>query len=168
MEDLSFLEPRENLIFLGAVGTGKTHLATAIALKACRQGRHVRFFTAASLANILLEKNSRGTLNNFLVALKKVVFSFAKASIDSLAGAIPLGQFSPWCPAFGKPEYPIHHTEVIIICRTATFPKLRMFWRQHILYSFPFLICDFISAHTHTISLHKYIELCNFYFQNKA
>lgn len=72
MEDLSFLEPKENLIFLGAVGTGKTHLATAIALKACRQGRHVRFFTAASLANILLEKNSRGTLNNFLGTLKKV------------------------------------------------------------------------------------------------
>jgi DNA replication protein DnaC len=72
MEDLSFLEPKENLIFLGAVGTGKTHLATAIALKACQQGRHVRFFTAASLANILLEKNSRGTLNNFLSTLKKV------------------------------------------------------------------------------------------------
>lgn len=72
MEDLSFLEPKENLIFLGAVGTGKTHLATAIALKACQQGRHVRFFTAASLANILLERNSRGTLNNFLSTLKKV------------------------------------------------------------------------------------------------
>lgn len=32
MEDLSFLKPKENLIFLGSVGTGKTHLATAIAL----------------------------------------------------------------------------------------------------------------------------------------
>ena len=34
MEDLQFLAPKENLIFMGAVGTGKTHLATAIALKA--------------------------------------------------------------------------------------------------------------------------------------
>ena len=72
MEDLRFLAPKENLIFMGAVGTGKTHLATALALRACQEGRHVRFFTAASLANILLEKNSRGTLNSFLGTLKKV------------------------------------------------------------------------------------------------
>lgn len=72
MEDLRFLAPKENLIFMGVVGTGKTHLATALALRACQEGRHVRFFTAASLANILLEKNSRGTLNSFLGTLKKV------------------------------------------------------------------------------------------------
>ena len=72
MEELGFLPPKENLIFMGTVGTGKTHLATAIALKACQEGRRVRFFTAAALANILLEKNSRGTLNNFLGTLKKV------------------------------------------------------------------------------------------------
>jgi DNA replication protein DnaC len=72
MEDLQFLTPKENLIFMGTVGTGKTHLATAVALKACQEGRRVRFFTAASLANILLEKNNKGTLNNFLGTLKKV------------------------------------------------------------------------------------------------
>ncbi|WP_317854732.1 IS21-like element helper ATPase IstB [Chakrabartyella piscis] len=72
MEDLQFLAPKENLIFMGAVGTGKTHLATALALKTCQEGRPVRFFTAASLANILLEKNNKGTLNSFLSTLKKV------------------------------------------------------------------------------------------------
>ena len=72
MTSLDFLAPRENLIFMGAVGTGKTHLATAIALKACQEGRSVRFFTAASLANILLEKNAKGQLNGFLAGLKKV------------------------------------------------------------------------------------------------
>lgn len=72
MENLSFLPPKENLIFMGSVGTGKTHLATAIALKACQEGRHVRFFTAASLANILLEKHGKGTLNSYLASLKKV------------------------------------------------------------------------------------------------
>jgi len=71
MEELRFLAPKENLIFMGAVGTGKTHLATAIALKACQEGRRVRFFTAAELANILLEKNNKGTLNSFLGGLKK-------------------------------------------------------------------------------------------------
>lgn len=69
---LDFLDRKENLIFMGAVGTGKTHLATALALKACEEGKGVRFFTAASLANILLEKNQRGLLNTFLNALKRI------------------------------------------------------------------------------------------------
>ena len=72
MTDLHFLAPKENLIFMGSVGTGKTHLATAIALKACQEGPRVRFYTAAELANILLEKNTKGTLNNYLGTLKKV------------------------------------------------------------------------------------------------
>ena len=72
MEELGFLPPKENLIFMGTVGTGKTHLATAIALKACQEGRRIRFYTAASLANILLERNNKGTLNNYLSTLKKV------------------------------------------------------------------------------------------------
>lgn len=72
MVDLSFLPRKENLIFMGSVGTGKTHLATAIALKACQEGRKVPFYTAAALGNILQEKNNKGTLNNFLGTLKKV------------------------------------------------------------------------------------------------
>ena len=71
MTNLQFLAPKENLIFIGAVGTGKTHLATAIALQACQRGHRVRFFTAASLANLLLEKNNRGTMNSFLAGIKK-------------------------------------------------------------------------------------------------
>lgn len=72
MEGLQFLKPRENLIFLGSVGTGKTHLATAIALAACQAGRRVRFFTASSLADLLLERNNKGTLNSFQENLKRV------------------------------------------------------------------------------------------------
>jgi len=72
MTDLAFLKRKENLIFMGTVGTGKTHLAAAIAMKACEQGRHTRFFTAASLANLLLEKNQKGQLATFLKMMKKV------------------------------------------------------------------------------------------------
>lgn len=85
MTELTFLESRENLIFMGAVGTGKTHLATAIALKACRKAREVRFFTAVSLANILLEKNSKGLLNGFLGSLKK-----AELIVIDEGGFVPL------------------------------------------------------------------------------
>lgn len=72
MEAASFVRDKENLVLLGAVGTGKTHLATAIALHLCRQGRHVRFFTATGLANILQEKHQRGMLTSFLSSLRKV------------------------------------------------------------------------------------------------
>ena len=71
MTELEFIAPKENLIFMGTVGTGKTHLATAIALHACQQGHQVRFFTAASLANTLLEKNNKGTINTFLDGMKR-------------------------------------------------------------------------------------------------
>ena len=70
-ENLDFIKARENLIFMGAVGTGKTHLATAIALNACKAGHQVRFFTAAALANILLERNNKGTLSGFMNGLGK-------------------------------------------------------------------------------------------------
>lgn len=72
IERADFVQRRENLILLGVVGTGKTHLATAIALELCEQGRNVRFFTAAGLANLLIERSKRGLLGNFMDSLKKV------------------------------------------------------------------------------------------------
>lgn len=72
MEGPQVLPQKENLIFLDSVGTGKTHLDTAVALKACQTGRRMRSFTAASLANFLLERNNKGTLNSFLVNFKRV------------------------------------------------------------------------------------------------
>lgn len=72
IEAASFVKEKENLVLMGAVGTGKTHLATAIALNLCQQGRHVRFYTATGLANILEEKHQRGTLTSFMTSLRKV------------------------------------------------------------------------------------------------
>lgn len=72
LENLDFISAKENLLFVGAVGTGKTHLATALALKACKVNHSVRFFTAAQLSNILMEKNKTGRLHSFFSSLKKV------------------------------------------------------------------------------------------------
>ena len=71
IEAAAFLKGKENLVLMGSVGTGKTHLATAIALNLCRQGRHVRFYTATGLANTLQEKHQRGTLTGFMATLRK-------------------------------------------------------------------------------------------------
>ena len=58
----SWIADRESVIFVGDSGTGKTHLATALAVCACQQGRRVRFTTLAALANELQEAESRREL----------------------------------------------------------------------------------------------------------
>lgn len=58
----SWIDDRESVIFIGESGTGKTMLATALAVCACQQGRRVRFTTLAGLANELQEAESRREL----------------------------------------------------------------------------------------------------------
>jgi DNA replication protein DnaC len=72
IEAASFVKNKENLVLMGGQGTGKTHLAAAIAMSLCEKGRHVRFFTATALANILQEKHQRGTLTSFMASLRRV------------------------------------------------------------------------------------------------
>jgi len=48
-----YLADATSVILVGAPGLGKTHLATALGLAACRQGRRVRFYTVAGLVNEL-------------------------------------------------------------------------------------------------------------------
>ena len=57
-----WIDDRESVIFVGDSGTGKTMLATALAVCACQQGRRVRFTTLAALANELQEAQSRKEL----------------------------------------------------------------------------------------------------------
>src|SRR6201997_2971052 len=58
----SWIDDRDSIILIGDSGTGKTHLAIALAVCACQQGRRVRFTTLAGLANELQEADSRREL----------------------------------------------------------------------------------------------------------
>jgi DNA replication protein DnaC len=58
-----YLQRCEPVILLGDTGTGKTHLATGLALAACRQRRRVRFTSAAELVNELIEAKHQSQLN---------------------------------------------------------------------------------------------------------
>ena len=62
LADGSWIDDRDSIILIGESGTGKTHLATALAVCACQQGRRVRFTTLAGLANELQEADSRREL----------------------------------------------------------------------------------------------------------
>jgi DNA replication protein DnaC len=50
-----YLERKEPVILLGETGTGKSHLAVALAVAACRQRKRVRFTTAAELVTEMIE-----------------------------------------------------------------------------------------------------------------
>jgi DNA replication protein DnaC len=50
-----FIERREAVILIGNPGTGKTHVATALAAEACRRGKRVRFWRVTELVTQLLE-----------------------------------------------------------------------------------------------------------------
>lgn len=65
---LKFIEDRANIIILGGVGLGKTHLATALAYDACLKGYSVLFTTAIDVINNLSAAQSAG---NFHRELKK-------------------------------------------------------------------------------------------------
>jgi DNA replication protein DnaC len=65
LRDLSeggYLEQKEPIIFLGDTGTGKTHLATGLAVAACRQRKRVRFTTAAEMVTELIEAQNHAEL----------------------------------------------------------------------------------------------------------
>lgn len=72
IKSASFIERKENLILYGPVGTGKTHLATAIGVEACSRGKNVKFFRTAALVNSLLEAKKNEELKKFLKQIEKV------------------------------------------------------------------------------------------------
>lgn len=67
-----FIKERENVLFIGNSGTGKTHLATALAFSACQMGFRVRFFGVTGLVTQLLERREERQLERFFKQLERV------------------------------------------------------------------------------------------------
>lgn len=63
---LRFIENKHNAVLLGPVGVGKTHLATAIALKACQHGHKVLYINAIEAINDLITAQKQGLLKQAL------------------------------------------------------------------------------------------------------
>lgn len=69
--DLRFIKEKQNLLLLGVPGTGKTHLGTALGVKACEMGNEVRFFRVADLVGQLEEAHKEGTLHRLKRQIEK-------------------------------------------------------------------------------------------------
>ncbi len=63
---LDFIEARENVVYLGPPGTGKTHLAIGLSIRACQAGHRVLFATAAEWVDRLALAHAGGRLHDEL------------------------------------------------------------------------------------------------------
>jgi len=138
--DLDFIDRQENVIFLGPAGVGKTHLATALAIKACYSGITIYFTTMADLIGKLKKDaerscKGRGYARSALVVVDEVgympinrqeahlFFQFISRRYERASTVITSNKsFSEWEEMFGDPviasamlDRLLHHCRVINI-----------------------------------------------------
>jgi DNA replication protein DnaC len=68
---LDFVAGKENVIFLGPPGTGKTHLAIGLAIRGCQAGHRVLFATASQWVDKLADAHTSGRLQAELARLSR-------------------------------------------------------------------------------------------------
>ena len=79
-----YMAKRENILLVGNSGTGKTHLATALGVEACAQGKKVRFWRTTELVTLLLESQEMKTLGR----MKQIIGKLDLLILDEL-GYVP-------------------------------------------------------------------------------
>lgn len=87
MAEGTYIKEKRNIIFVGKTGTGKTHLATALGLEACRQGVRTRFVTGAGLVNELIEARSERAVSRMIQKISR----FGLLILDEL-GYVPFSR----------------------------------------------------------------------------
>lgn len=119
----SYIQKAEPIILVGNPGLGKTHVATGLALAACRQGHKVRFYNTAGLVNELILAQDEHMLPKFLAtALRQrlivldelgfiplspvgaqLIFQFCSALYERAAVIVTTNlRFADWIQVFGN------------------------------------------------------------------
>lgn len=118
----SYLGKAESILMVGNPGLGKTHVATGLALAACRQGHRVRFYNAAGLVNEMMQAQEEHQLSRLMAtALKQrlvvldelgfiplsptgaqLIFQFCSTLYERVAMIVTTNlRFADWTQVFG-------------------------------------------------------------------
>ena len=140
---LDFLHGKENVVLLGPPGTGKSHLAIAIGIRACLAGQRVAFATATEWVAKLGEAKRAGDLETELARLGRIpllvvdevgyipfdpeaanlMFSLVSARYERASLIVTSNKaFSAWGEIFGDEvtaaamiDRLVHHAEILAL-----------------------------------------------------
>ena len=82
-----YIQKKQNILLIGNSGVGKTHIASALGYEACRQGKKVKFYTAAGIINELVAAQQEYRLNK----MEKQWLSYHIVILDEL-GYVPFSK----------------------------------------------------------------------------
>ena len=96
--DLRFVAEAANVLFVGGVGTGKTHLSIALGMTCCQHDYRVRFVTAAELVTMRVEAQQQGGLVDLLLGF--ISQRYERRSLVAVTTNLP---FARWSEVFLDP-----------------------------------------------------------------